>query len=141
MNIYAADLHIAGGSIEVLVFQLADGAAVHRVGHLRAEACKVQAFGTAADLLIRGEGDFDLAVLQVRMGKKIFRHVHDLCDAGLVVGAQKGGSVGNHQVIADGRHEIGKCLRREDKPVPQGNIAAVIVFHDAGLYACSTGGR
>ena len=75
------------------------------------------------------------------MGKKILRHIHDLCDAGLVVGAQKGGSVGNHQVIADGRQEIGKCLRRENKAASQGDIAAVIVFHDAGLYAFAAGGR
>ncbi len=80
---------------------MAGALAVHRVGEIGAELFQVDLVDAAADLLVRREQDFDRAVLDLGMVEQELRGVHDLGDAGLVVGAEQRGAVGRDDVVAD----------------------------------------
>ena len=97
VDAYAAEGDIAGGGVEVFILDLAQRAAVHGVAVVAGQLRHVQTIHAAADLLVGGEYHADLAVgaaLQQLHGS------HDLGDAGLVVGAQQGGAIGDDQLLA-----------------------------------------
>lgn len=57
MDHLARDFHDSARGVEVLVLELAELAAVDRVGKFGTELLHVEEIGTAAHLLIRGEAD------------------------------------------------------------------------------------
>ena len=97
-----------GGAVggKRLVFDVAGGFAVHRIGEVGAELFQVDLVDAAADLFVRREQDLDGAVLDLRIVDQELRGIHDLGDAGLVVGAQQCGAVRRDDVVAD---LVGQC--------------------------------
>ena len=131
----AGEGNLCHGGVEVLVLQLADGAAVHRVGPVGAEALNVELMGALADFLVRVEGYSDFTVLDFGMLLQVIDGTDDFGDAGLVVGAQEGGAVGNDKVLAYIVVEFGKVGGREDDALglAEHDVAAGIVLYDAGV--------
>ncbi len=130
---------------EGLVLQVAGALAVDGVGEIRRELFQVDLVDAAADFLVRREQDLDGAVLDLRMLDQETRRIHDLGDAGLVVGAQQRGAVGGDDVVADlvaqrrvlvDADDLGRVRRQHD-------VAALIVRHDLRLdvLAGAVGGR
>ena len=71
---------------------------------------------------------------EVHAGQQLFAQGEDLGDAGLVVGTQQGGAVGNHDGLALAAVELWELGRGQHSArAGQQDVAAVIVFHDAGL--------
>ena len=62
--------------------------AVHRVGEVGAELFQIDLVDAAADFLVGGEQDLDGAVLDMRIVDQELGRIHDLGEAGLVVGAR-----------------------------------------------------
>ena len=100
VDVATLDGYFGRGGVEVLVFKLADGTAVHCVGEVAAEFLDIELVGAQTDLFVGVETDTDLAMLDLRMRLKVCHGCDDLGNAGLVVGAEKGGAVGNDQVVA-----------------------------------------
>ena len=92
-----------GGAVgrKRLVLDIAGGFAIHRVGEVGAELFQIDLVDAAADLLVGREQDLDRAVLDLRVLKQEMRRIHDLGEAGLVVGAEQRGAVGRDDVVAD----------------------------------------
>ena len=74
-----------------------------------------------------------------RMGLKVSHGGDDLGDAGLVVGSEKSGAVGDDQVIAEIIHELGKLLRTQQDVFSfvEHYGLAVIILDNAWLYMTS----
>ena len=111
------------------------GLAVHGVAEIGGELLDVDLVDAAADFLVGREQDLDGAVLHLRVGDEEMRGVHDLGEAGLVVGTEQGGTVGRDDVIADligerfvlgGADHLGGVSGQHD-------VAAAIVLHDLRL--------
>lgn len=51
------DGHNGGGGVKILVFQFAQGAAVHGIGVVRAKGFEVEPVRAPADFLVGGEAD------------------------------------------------------------------------------------
>ena len=62
VDVHPVEVHARVGRVEVLVLQLAQLAAIHSVGHRRAEALHVEMVGTLPNLLVRGEAHGNAAV-------------------------------------------------------------------------------
>ncbi len=84
----ALERDLGRGSVEVLELELAHFATVHGVGKVTAEELYVELVGTETDLLVRVEGDANLAVLHLGMCLEIHHGGDDLGDASLVVGSE-----------------------------------------------------
>ena len=82
------------GCVEILVLELADCAAVDRIGEIGAESRDVEVIDAPSHLLVGGEADADLAVCDLGMRQQILGGGHDLGHARLVVGAQQRRTVG-----------------------------------------------
>ena len=81
----AGDHDFGRGCVKALIFQLAETAAVHSVGFLGAKPSCVKILRAPSNFLIRREGCADCAVFALRVGDVIFKQIHDLRHAGLVV--------------------------------------------------------
>ena len=98
VDIQSMDNDLCPRGVEVLIFDLAHGAAVGGVGKVRAEALHVEPVSAPADLLVGGKADLQCGVPAVH-GEQLLRRRHDLRHACLIVGAQKRGSVGYDQIL------------------------------------------
>ena len=128
MDADALHRDLARGGVEAFVFQLAHGAAVHRVGEVRAEARHVEQIRPAADFLVRGEGHADFAVVRRVRRQHPFAQRHDFRHAGLVVRAEDGIAGGDDQLLArQGRQEIKPV---DDDAVLQRDGLAVVAGDD-----------
>ena len=130
----ALDLYHGGGGVEVLKFDLSHSAAVGRVGEVRPEALNVKAVRTAAHLFVGGDADAD-GHMGGLVPDQLLHSREDLRHAGLVVGAQKGGAVGDDQMLADAARQPLKilCLHHDVLLGVEHNISAG-VFQDPGLH-------
>lgn len=131
----ALDRDVRRGAVEVLVFELAEVAAVHGVGEVAAEALDIEFHGPLADLLVRRERDFHGAMRQIAL-ENLLRHLQDLRDAGLVVAAEQRRAVGDNQRFAPAvlnRREIGNA-RDDAECLVQHDVAAVVLLDDARLH-------
>ena len=134
MDVLALDVYLEGGGVEVFVLQLAVSAAVQRIGEVGAETGYVKQVGTPADFFIGSKGHLHRAVGEVHAGQQLFAQGEDLGNAGLVVGAQQSGAVGDHDGLALAAAKLGELGRGQHSArTGQQDVAAVIVFHDAGL--------
>ena len=91
---------LSGCGIEVLIFQVADVAAVHGVSPVAAELLHIEVVGTHANLLVGVEGDADVAMLDFVVVAQVAHGLHNLGNTGLVVGAEQCGAVGDDEVFA-----------------------------------------
>ena len=131
MDVHPVDGHAAGRTVEVLILQLAQRAAVHRVGVLRTEAGNVEQIRAAADFLVRREADAHRAVLRRVRRHEPGRQGHDFRHAGLVVRAQHAVAAGDDHILAlQGGQEV-KAV--DDHAVFQRDGLPVIVFDHLGM--------
>ena len=128
-------IYARAGGIEVLELELAHIATVHGIGPLAAELPDIEMVGAHAYLLIRVEGDADIAVADLLMVAQIAHGLHDLCNAGLVVGSQQGVAVGDDQVFAYMLQQLGKLAGAADDAFGEEDVAAVVMTDNAGLDA------
>lgn len=126
-----------GGAVggERLVLDAARALAVHRVAEIGAQLLDVDIVDAAADLFIRREQDLDGAVLHVGIVDEEIRGIHDLGDAGLVVGAEQRGAVRGDDVVADLVLQRGMFVEADHLAgvAGQGDVAAAIVLHHLRL--------
>src|SRR5690606_20488032 len=96
MNIPALNPNIGRGSVKVLILQLSQGTAVQGVGKGCIELLYIEEVGPPANLFIGGEGNLNLPMFYLGVGKEVLHGGDDFSNARLVVGAQEGGSVGGN---------------------------------------------
>ena len=134
MDVLAADVHLEGGGVEVFILQLAVSAAVQSVGEVGAETGHIEQVCAPTDLLVGGKGHLYRAVFEIGMAQQLLAQGEDLGNAGLIVGAQQGGAVGDHQTLALAAGQLGELNRGEDGTAAfQHQVAAVVIFYNAGL--------
>ena len=80
-----------GGGIrrEGFIFDLAEFSAIECIGPIDGQIGRQAFVDAAADFLIRGEGEADRAVRQVRMGQEVAGGGHQDGDTRLVIGPQQ----------------------------------------------------
>ena len=139
VNAQTSDAHKSRGSIEVLILKLAQVAAIDGVGPLATKPLHVETIGTAPYLLVGSEGYAHLPVGNLRMVAKVAHGIDNLGNARLVVGTEQSGSVGDYNVLAAVRQQLGKGRRREHHTWPQLDVAAVVGCHDARLDVAAAG--
>ena len=133
----ARDLHDGARGVEILVLELAELAAVDRVGKFGTELLHIEEIGTATHLLIRGEADGERSVGSVGVLVQVLHERHDLRHARLVVGAEQRGTVGHDKIIADMLRKRGEVLLVEHHAelLVDDDGAALVVLNDAGVHA------
>ena len=143
VHVAALDVDLGGGRIEILEFQFADFAAVHRVGIFRPETFHVEFDDAAADFFVRGETDLDVTVLEFGMLHDVLHGVHDLSDASLVVRAEQGRAVGGDERLADVVQHFREFFRLQLQAWDAFQVdgATVVVFDDLGLDILAGGVR
>ena len=117
--------------VEGLEVDLAEGAAVDRVGVFRAEAFDVEEVGAAPDLLVRREAEHDLPVRRLFINHPLDCG-DDFRDARFVVRAEKRRSVGHDErlpVVAGEHREI--LFAHDDSLLRVQRYVAALIFHDA----------
>ena len=87
MDAVSVDDELCTGCVEVLVFQLAQIAAVHGIGIVCAKMRHIESICPLANLLIRGKADTDLAVRDLVCHNTLHCR-HNFCNARLVVCAK-----------------------------------------------------
>src|SRR5260221_1411780 len=127
-----------GGGVggESLVLDIPRGFAVDRVGKIGTEFLQVGLVDAATDLFVGREQDLDGAVLDLRIVDQEMRRIHDLGDAGLVVGAEQRRVVRRDDVDADLNAERGMVLDADNlhRVARQHNVAATIIPDDLRFY-------
>ena len=129
----ALDGHFGLVGVEVLVLDGTGRAAIQGVANLGAEALYIKLERAAADLLIGGEAQADVAVGDLALEQDL-GCFQDLGDAGLIVRTQQGGAVGGHQGVTLVAQQHREILGRENvAAASQQYISAVVVFDNLGL--------
>ena len=100
MNAHALDNDLGSGSIEVLVFQIAQVAAIYGVRPVAAKFLYVEMMCTHTDFLVRIETYSDVAVLDFIVVAQIAHSLYDFSDARLVVSTQQGSTVCYDDILA-----------------------------------------
>ena len=90
-----------GRGIEIFIFDFAEFSAVDRITEIGAESFYVEQIRSSADFLVGGESNQYISVCNVFIFAKNFRRGHDFRNAGFVVRAQKGCSVGHDEFLAE----------------------------------------
>ena len=132
MDGLAADLDLRAGRVEVLIFQLAECAAVDGIGVICAEALHIKSVGPASDLLVGRKGEFD-GSMRLFGCKQQLCGGQDLRHACLIVRAEQRRAVRDDQALADRVFQLRVFLRRKHDVLlfVQDNIAAVVRLCDA----------
>ena len=136
VNVAALDADCRSRSIEVLILQLADLAAVHGVCILCSEFLDIEFHHAASDLLIRSESYLDVAMLELRMLDDILHGIHDLGDSGLVISSQEGCAVCSDDglaLVVQQFRELAR-LQAQARNALERNLASVIVLYDLRLH-------
>ncbi len=133
----AGDLHRRAIGREAFAFDLAQPAAVERIGEIRPEVRRQAPIDAAADLLVGGEGDADFPVRDRGIGQQVPRGGHDDGDAGLVVSTKQRGAARGDDVIPGLGAEIGRHVgrQRQARRVRVDDRAAVVAPMDPRLDA------
>ena len=124
MDIDAVYDNMRGSSVEVLVFDLAELAAVHGVGLFCGKGFQIQKIRARADLLVRCKADRDGAMRNLRVRKQVRAGGNNLGDPGLVIRAEQRGAVGDDQILADIVAERREARGGQDLSVCQHQILA-----------------
>ena len=137
MHAHALDGNLGRGCVEVLKLQVAQVAAVHRIGPLASETLHVEVVGAHADFLIGIEGDADVAVANLLVVAQPAHGLHNFSNAGLVVGSQQRGAVGHDKVFANMLQQFGELLRSAHDARAQLDVVALIVSDNLRLHVFS----
>ena len=100
MHIAPLECYFGYCRVEVLIFKLADFAAVHCVAPVGSEEVYIKFVGSLAYLFIGIEGDADVAMFDFGMVEEIVNSRDYLGHTGFVVGSEQGVAVGDYQVLA-----------------------------------------
>jgi len=112
MHAHTLDSHLGCRGVEVLILQVADIAAVHRIGPFATKLLHIEMVCALADLLIGIERHADIAVLDLVMVAQIAHRLHDFGNAGLVIGTEQCRSVGHNDVFSLVGQQLGKLRGR-----------------------------
>ena len=112
MHAHALDVHLCRCGIEVLVFQVAQVAAVHGVCPLASELLHIEVVCSHTDFLVRVEAHAYIAVLNLVVVAQPAHCLHDFRDTGLVVSSEQRMSVGHDQVFSLVLQQLREFLRR-----------------------------
>ena len=110
VNLAAANAYGGAGGVEALVLDAADEVAVERVGVLGAEFLEVEQLAAVADLFVGGEADGQRWVGQRGVLGDAGHKLHDLGNAGLVVGGKQGAAVAHQKVLANEFGQLGSVV-------------------------------
>ena len=105
---HTLDDDLGGSSIEVLILQVAQVAAIHGVGPLASELLDIEVMGTHAYLLVGIESHTDVAVLDFVVVTQIAHRLDNLGYTRLVVGTEQRVAVGHDDVLALVVEQLGK---------------------------------
>ena len=135
MYVEALDMNGGTGGVEILIFQFAHLGSVHCVGPVGTKFLHVEEVCASTNLLIGVEGDADASVRNLMVFHQIGHGFHNLCDAGLVIGAEECVAVGDDEVFAHVVQHLGEHLGRGDDAFGgiEDDVTAVIVLNDAGV--------
>ena len=100
MNAHALDDDFSSGSIEVLIFQVAQVAAIYGVRPVAAKLLYIEMMRTHTDFLVRIETYADISVLDFIVVAQIAHSLYDFCDARLVVSTQQGSTVCHDDILS-----------------------------------------
>ena len=106
--------HLSRCGIEVLILQITDITAVHRISPVTSELLHIEMVGTHADLLVGIEGHTNLAMLDLLVIAQVAHGLNYLCDARLVVGTEQRSAVGDNQILTFVGKQLWKFLRRRN---------------------------
>lgn len=131
----ASDGHAGLRGVEGLVGEGVASVAVNGVGEVGAVLVQVPEFGAVADFLIGAEADHHFAVFELGMPDHVLHGGHNHGDARLVVGAEKGGAVGDDERVADVFFQVVESVGRHDDVFfgVENDVAAVVFFNQPGL--------
>src|SRR3990172_7368500 len=101
MHTAALDVNFCRRRIEIFILQLANFAAAHGVGKIRAKTGDIESIRAVANFFIRCKANFNHAVLDLAMGCQIFQGCHDFSQTSLVIRAEQGGAVGGNEGLTD----------------------------------------
>ena len=141
MDVDAGDGNCGQVGGEGFVFDPGFGLAVERVGAGGVDLLDVHLVAPASDLLVTCEHDAERPVLDSRVGHQVRGRGHDRGDAGLVVRAEQGGSVGGDERLAlEFGHPLG-LVDADDLALVAGqdNVFAVVFAVDHGLDVFARG--
>ena len=133
MHAHTLAMNLSRGSIEVLELQLTQVAAVDGVSPFAAKFLHIEVMGAHADFLIGIECHANLSVFNLLMVAQEAHGLHNLGDAGLVVGAKQRGAIGDDKVFAYVLQQFGELLRTADDAFREKDVAAIVVLDDASL--------
>ena len=100
MNAHALDDDFSSGSIEVLVFQVAQVTAIYGVRPVAAKLLYIEMMRTHTDFLVRIETNADISVLDFVVVAQIAHSLYDFSDARLVVSTQQGSTVCHDDILS-----------------------------------------
>ncbi len=144
VNAPAADGNDGPGRVEVFIFQISYGPAVHRISKIGAEAFYVKLLCAAPDFFVWGKCHGDCSVRNAAP-VQFLRRRQNFCNACLVVRTEQGGSVGYDQIAADAGCKIRRIFGPQNDFLflVEDESAAVVRFDDPRLYPgarCVLGG-
>ena len=130
MDVVADNFDGDRSRVEVFILQFTHAAAVYGVGPLGVKRFNVKVFRPFAHFFIWRKGHSDIAVRDVLP----FQHRqrgHDFGDAGFIIGAEQGFTVGGNQRLPQQLVQHGEHHRRQHFIADtQRDIATAIVFND-----------
>ena len=97
--------------------------------------------GTAPNFLVGIETNANVAMLNLVVVAQETHGLHNLGNAGFVVGTQQSGAIGDDNVFANMRLQLGKFGHRGDLSGRERDVVAVIISNDARLHVLATGIR
>ena len=89
------------GGLKTFRFDYAFGAPVEGITGRRCYCVEGKQIHPVSGLLVRGEDDLNIAVRNRLIGHEYGYQSHDFGDASLIIGAEKGGSIGGYYCLAD----------------------------------------
>ena len=100
MHAHTLDLDLGTSGIEVLVFEVAQVAAVNGVSPVAGKLVYIEMMSSHTDLLVRVEAYTYVAVLDFVVVAQIAHRLYDFGNTSLVVGSQQSGAVCDDDVFA-----------------------------------------
>ena len=100
VDTYSLNGNLSACSVKVLIFKVADVASVHSIRPVATEFLDVKVVSATANLLIRVKGYTNITVFYFVVVAKITHSLHNLCNASLIVSAQKGCAICNNNIFA-----------------------------------------
>ncbi len=131
MHIASLYLNLGRSSVEVLVLQFSQLAAIHRICPLGAEFGHVKFIGSAPYLLVGSKSNPNLAVFNFRMIQKILHGGHYCCDPRLIISSQQCGTIGDNDIFPCMSEQFREIGRRHDHIFcfVQHNVVSIVIFN------------